>query len=743
MDCLESITPSRMSLKFPSQIESKFVQSVIPSQVLVLKAFVVFFFLVLSSIKLFGLLGPAPTSVLAVFFSMGLFLLFKKDPMERQLCWLHVIVFLSAGAAGLSLIYEIFPPWGVFFFFLFLLPVESLFTRVSHVIATGVGFALISMYIIGITWQSSPLPGYFLFQIFILSAMLVIVMVAGYFMEYNLRMAFLSRCALKKINMDIEKRGKSQDRELIRINRSLALEIRAHTEAEGKLRESEDKYKNLVNSLPEGIFIVQHGLIVFFNPSLEKLTGLSGNQLLGVCTEKIFPESKPGGKYRGGGVSDFIVGPDQEIIYIEKQSVEIVYNGSVARLFAVRNITEQIKSRQERKKLQKELEKARKMEAMGLLAGGVAHDLNNVLSGIVSTPDLMLMDLPKNSKLIELVMVMKDSGKRASIIVDELLTLARGAAKVLEPVFLNHIIEEYLLSPEFDRVAGFHPGVILVKELTPSLPLFNASGLHMRKIVMNLTSNAMEAIQDTGRVILTTSMVQFTQKVIKGYEKTKDGPYVRFSVENTGPGISKDDLDRVFEPFYTKKNLGRSGTGLGLSIVWNIVHDHNGYICVTSEKGKTLFQVFFPVTDLPPEAAKADRIYTLKDYSGDNENILVVDDVASQRKITSNMLKRLGYQVKVVSSGEEAIAYTREKRVDLAVLDMIMDPGISGLDTFRKLKIIDPDIRAVITSGYSKTNEVEMAQELGAGSFIKKPYSLQRLGLTIKEELHKRKQKNE
>ncbi len=656
-------------------------------------------------------------------------------PSRGKHIYFYVLVSLLAGAAGLCLISSI---RGVFFFFLVLLPIGFLFVKISYLIAGATGFALILMYMIGLIVRSSPLPASFLFQSGTLFFMLAAMVIAGHKIEYTSRMAFLYQSALKKLNRDIKKREKFQGTELSRMNKSLALEIRAHTEAEGQLRESEEKYKNLVNSLPEGIFIVQNQKIVLFNPGLEQLTGLNGSQLLGVCPDRLFPSSDPGKESRGA-ISDFIIGPDQRIIYIEKQSVEIVYNGLPAILFAVRDTTEQIKSRQERKRLQKELEQAKKMEAFGLLAGGVAHDLNNVLSGIVSTPDLLLMDLPKDSHLIEPILIMKDSGKRAAVIVDELLTLARGAAKVLEPVRLNDVIEEYLVSPEFVRVAGFHPGVTLIKNLDPSLPLLNASGLHMRKIVMNLTSNAMEAIQDQGQVTLETSLVQFIQKSLKGYERTKDGPYVRFCIQDTGPGISRLDLDRIFEPFYTKKVLGRSGTGLGLSIVWNAVHDHNGYIRVTSEKGKTIFQVFFPVTDVLSEAAKPDRIYTLSDYSGHNETVLVVDDVASQRKITSNMLKRLGYRVKIVSSGEEAIAFVRENKVDLAVLDMIMDPGISGLATFQELKAIDPDIGAVITSGYSKTNDVEKAQKLGAGPFIKKPYSLEGLGLGIKEELDKRK----
>lgn len=572
---------------------------------------------------------------------------------------------------------------------------------------------------------------------FFLVIMLVAGAVAGYKIEYASRMALVYQSALKKLNQDIKKREQDQGSELVRMNKSLSLEIRAHTEAEGQLRESEEKYKNLVNSLPEAIFIVQYQKIVLFNPGLERLTGLSCSQLSDTCPDRLFPKSYLGRDSRGG-LSDFIIHPDQRIIYVEKQSVEIVYNGLPALLFAVRDITEQIKTRQERKRLQKELEKSKKMEAFGLLAGGVAHDLNNVLSGIVSTPDLVLMDLPKDSPLIEPISMMKDSGKRAAIIVDELLTLGRGAAKVLEPVRLNDVIEEYLVSPEFDRAARFHAGVTVIKHLDPSLPLLNASGLHIRKIIMNLTANAMEAIQNEGRVSLETSRVQFNRKSLKGYEHIKDGPYVKFSVQDTGPGISQADLERIFEPFYTKKVLGRSGTGLGLSIVWNAVHDHKGYVQVTSEKGKSIFQVFFPVTDVLYEGAEPDKIYTLSDYSGHNETVLVVDDVASQRKITSNMLKRLGYQVKTVSSGEKAICFVRKNKIDLAILDMIMDPGISGLATFKELKAIDPEISVVITSGYSKTKDVEKVQKLGAGSFIKKPYSLEKLGLCIKEELQKR-----
>jgi two-component system, cell cycle sensor histidine kinase and response regulator CckA len=735
---LESNAPSRVWLLFPREIESKFVQSILPSQVLLLRRVAVLFFLLLFFIQVFHFSDLMPLSGGIVLFLTTIFLIFKKGHSENQICCIYLLVFLSSGIWGFFLT-GIFPPWGRFFFFLCLLPIGFLCLRFSYLVATAMGVGVIFIYTMGLYMTVSPLPEVFTFQAGILFIMLATMMVAGYRIEYASRLSFLSQSGLKELNQHIKNREELQDTELIKMNKSLALEICAHTEAEGQLRESEEKYKNLVNSLPEGIFILQNGRIVFFNPGLERMTGLSARQLSGAEPAVIFSRSSSGEEAKNQLVPDFIVQPDGNKIYIEKKVVEIVYNSAPALLFAVRDTTERVKSMQEKKRLEKELGKAKKMEAFGLLAGGVAHDLNNVLSGIVSTPDLLLMDLPEGSELIEPILIMKDSGKRATIIVDELLTLARGSAKVLEPVRFNDVIQDYLLSPEFDRVARFHPGVILIKNLDPNLPLINASGLHMRKIVMNLVSNAMEAIQDKGRVILETTMVQFSKKILKGYERATDGPYIRFSVQDTGPGISTQDLDRIFEPFYTKKVLGRSGTGLGLSIVWNTVHDHKGYIQVRSEKGESLFEVYFPVTKVSVEALEPDKIYTLSDYSGHNEAILVVDDVESQRKISKNMMKRLGYQVTVVSSGEEAIVHAMKNKVDLAVLDMIMEPGISGLDTFRELKIIDPDIRAVITSGYSKTRDVEKAQEIGAGPFIKKPYSLEFLGLTLKEELDKRK----
>ena len=206
-------------------------------------------------------------------------------------------------------------------------------------------------------------------------------------------------------------------------------------------------------------------------------------------------------------------------------------------------------------------------------------------------------------------------------------------------------------------------------------------------------------------------------------------------ISDTGEGIPASDLKRIFEPFYTKKVMGRgSGTGLGLAVVWGTVKDHLGYVLVESKEGEgTAFTLYFPVTreEIPLEEASI----SAAEYTGNVEFILVVDDVKEQRDLASTMLTKLNYRASGVSSGEEAVKYLQEHTVDLVVLDMIMDPGMDGLDTYLKILEIHPHQKAIIVSGFSETERVSKAHALGAGPYVKKPYVLEKLGLAIRKEL--------
>ncbi len=398
------------------------------------------------------------------------------------------------------------------------------------------------------------------------------------------------------------------------------------------------------------------------------------------------------------------------------------------------DITERKKAEEEQKRLEDQLQKARKMEAMGLMAGGIAHDLNNILSGIVSYPELILLDLPEDSPLRKPIKTIQESGMRAADVVEDLLTIARGVASGKEALNLNTLVEEYLDSAEHHKLERIHPLSTFKTELDSELLNITGSASHVKKVMMNLIVNASEAIEGTGTVTIST-MNRYLDEPLKGYEDVRTGEYVVLAISDDGSGISPQDLDRIFEPFYTKKVMGRSGTGLGLAVVWNTVQDHNGYINVnTSEKG-TVFELYFPTTR--EQVADEEEQVPLEHYLGHGEKILVVDDEERQREIASGILARLGYNAETVSSGEEAIEYVKENSVGLIVLDMVMPKGINGRQTFEEIIKIRPGQRAIIASGYAKTKEVDLAQELGAGRYIKKPYTLEKVGLAVKEELEK------
>ena len=373
------------------------------------------------------------------------------------------------------------------------------------------------------------------------------------------------------------------------------------------------------------------------------------------------------------------------------------------------------------------------MEAIGTLAGGVAHDLNNILSGIVSYPELLLMDLKADSPLRKPILTIQKSGEKAAAIVQDLLTLARRGVEATEVVNLNLIASEYLLSPEHAKLELNHPNVTIEKHLDPDLLNILGSPVHLSKTVMNLVSNAAEAMLDGGTIFLSTEN-RHIEKAVSGFDDIDKGDYATLTVKDTGIGISPEDIERIFEPFYTKKTMGRSGTGLGMAVVWGTVKDHRGYIDITSLEGQgTQIVLYFPVTRklFYPEV----EIASIQDLMGNGESILVVDDIESQRQIAAEMLEKLGYRVRTVSSGEEAIEYIQNKTTDLLILDMIMEPGIDGLETYREILKIRPEQKSIIASGYSESIRVKEALQLGAGAYVKKPYLMENIGRAIRAEL--------
>ncbi len=508
---------------------------------------------------------------------------------------------------------------------------------------------------------------------------------------------------------------------------------------------AEDKYRIISELINDGILVIQDGKIVFENPACRKLAGQS---VIGWEIEKlsmVFTTTDGdtllsffGSLIHARELDDSITrtlckkGKTESIIEIKADTIE--YKSAPAFLAVLRDITERIRKENALRKSEERIAHLKKMESLGLLAGGVAHDLNNVLTGVVSYPELILMELPEKSKLRGPVLTIQDSGKRAAAIVNELLTITRGAAIEKNVINLNRVIDIYMRSPEHKKLLMFHPKVKVQTALEEQLLNIKGSSMHFGKAVMNLVSNAAEAIEEEGKVVISTAN-RHLDRDLHSYSTIPRGEYVVLTVKDTGPGIGRDDLDRIFEPFYTKKVMGRSGTGLGLTLVWNVAQDHDCHIDVISDHHGTQFDIYCHTTrETPSEETKK---CPLSEYLGQGERILVVDDVKNQRKITCLILDKLGYTADSASSGEAAIDYIRKNgAVDLLLLDMIMEPGMNGRETFERIKEIQPDQKAIILSGYSETEDVRQALKAGVARHLGKPVTIDVLGQAVKEVLH-------
>ncbi len=514
-------------------------------------------------------------------------------------------------------------------------------------------------------------------------------------------------------------------------------------------KQAEEEHLRLVAAIEqsaEGVYLTDPDWVIqYTNPAFERMLGFAAGELIGLHTR--FLKSGRHDRRFYQNIKDTLVRgevwkgrainrrKDGTFLHVEA-TMTPVRDGSGRMINYVsihRDITEQIEAEEERKDLQVRLQRAEKMEALGTLAGGVAHDLNNVIGVLVGYSELLLLKHPEEGPLKAYANHILQGGQRAAAIVQDLLTLARRGVSVPEVVNLNGIIADFMKSPELEKIRSYNPKVRIDVGLDPELMNIKGSRIHLGKTVMNLLLNAIEAITGKGSVMVRTENV-YLDRPLPGYDETKEGEYALLTVADSGIGISQEDLGRIFEPFYTKKVMGRSGTGLGLAVVWGTVRDHEGYINVQSEEGRgTTFSLYFPLCrDILPERRTA---VSRKEYEGRGERVLVVDDVEGQRLLAASMLGSIGYAVEAVSSGREAVQYLQRNPVDLVVLDMIMDPGWDGLETYSEIIKIRPRQRAVIVSGYALTERVRKAQELGAGAYVRKPYVMEQIGLAVRREL--------
>jgi PAS domain S-box-containing protein len=483
------------------------------------------------------------------------------------------------------------------------------------------------------------------------------------------------------------------------------------------------------------------------NIKFAEILGISMKKVIGKTHADLFPES-----------SGQILDDDSEVlekgesvlnktgmiktpsgtksIIVDKIPYKDIDGNVVGIIGFIQDLTELEKAEKEKKELQERIARSEKMEAIGLLAGGFAHDSNNILGGITGYIQLAMMNMPDDDQNQVYLKSSLDAVNKMAELVQDLLTLARRGVSNASVLNLNSVVKVFSQSSVLEKLKTLYPDVQIKIDLEPDLLNMTGKQAHLDKTLMNLVTNAAEALPEGGLVTVSTRN-QYVDRPIKGYDLSiEEGEFIVLKVSDNGTGIASSDINRIFEPFYTKKIMGRSGTGLGMSVVYGTVKDHHGFIDVHSrENSGTTFELFFPVTRemVIPEKETA----PIETYMGDGQKVLVVDDIGTQRDIASEILTQLGYHVSTVASGEEAVSYIKNNPMDIVVLDMIMTPGMDGLATYRQIIELYPNQKAIITSGFSESDRVKACQRLGAGQYVQKPYTFEKIGSAIKKELAK------
>ena len=482
----------------------------------------------------------------------------------------------------------------------------------------------------------------------------------------------------------------------------------------------------ILSSISEGIFeINSEAKIVYANPTAISIIGLPEEKLLALNVLDLFHEidkTKVEKLYKNGvNAVRNINGDSYRLINGKEVSLNILpIRDEENKADVVLNDIS------DRKRLEAELRQAHKIEAIGTLAGGIAHDFNNLLMGIQGYTSLILFDMNTNHPHYEKLKKIEDQVRSGAELTKQLLGFARGGRYEVKVADLNEIIDK--TSTMFGRTKK---EISIHRKYTEALWAVEVDRGQIEQALLNLYVNAWQAMPNGGDLYLETTNVILDQ-VYKRLFSVKPGKYVKVSITDTGIGMDEKTKERIFEPFFTTKGMGR-GTGLGLASAYGIIKGHNGIINVYSEKGHgTKFTIYLPASE--KAVMKDDEIPA--DIIKGEETVLLVDDEDIIVDVSRELLETLGYNVHVARSGKEAIEIYKEKEteIDLVILDMIM-PGIGGSETFNTLKSINPDIKVILSSGYSINGKAKEIMERGCRAFIQKPFEMCDLSDKIRKAL--------
>jgi PAS domain S-box-containing protein len=520
------------------------------------------------------------------------------------------------------------------------------------------------------------------------------------------------------------------------------------------LRESEERFRSLFENAPLGYqSLDENGDLIEVNETWCRVLGYTKEEVLGrnfsefihPNFREVFEENFP--KFKSVG---YILGVEFEMIRKDGAEIIVAFDGKIGHNddgsfkqthCVLSDITERKRAEEEKLALERQMRHAQKLESLGVLAGGIAHDFNNLLMGILGNADLALDALSPMSPARGSIEEIEKASKRAAELVNQMLTYSGKGGFVIEAIDLNEFVAEmaHLLEVSISKKA------VLKYDFAADLPTFNGDATQIRQVVMNLITNASEALGDEGGVIALSTGAMYCDRaylddvneVVRASleESLPEGVYTYFEVADTGCGMDAETIERVFDPFFTTKFTGR---GLGMSAVLGIVRGHKGALKIESDVGKgTTFKVLFPATE-PAEngfAARRKAGAEEKDWRGSG-TVLLVDDEEVVLEVVKRILEGMGFEVMCVNGGREALEVFRARGAEIAcvLLDLTM-PQLDGEQVFREIRRLRPDAKVILSSGYDESDITPRFAGEGLAGFIQKPYRSDSLRAKLREVL--------
>ena len=515
------------------------------------------------------------------------------------------------------------------------------------------------------------------------------------------------------------------------LSRSYRREIDVRIKAEESLRESEENYRAIFETANDAIFLMDQDIIIDCNPKTLDIFGCTRDQIIGQTPYRFSPEVQPDGRNsieKGRETIEVALkGQPQLFEWKHTRYDGTLFDAEVSLIFfgsgrkynlqtVVRDITDRKRAEEDKRILEERLQQADKMESIGILAGGIAHDFNNLLTGIQGYASLTLFNLDPSHPNYERLQRIEEQVRSGADLTRQLLGFARGGRYEVKPTDMNEIIEK--TSSMFDRTKK---EICIQRKSGKYLWSVEVDRGQMEQVFLNMYVNAWQAMPGGGDIYLETDNIILDNDQALPHAITP-GRYIKITITDTGTGMNEKTRERIFEPFFTTKKMGR-GTGLGLATVYGIIKGHGGMINAYSKPGHgTTFTIYLPASE---KEVIQEKTVTREIVKG-TETILLVDDENMVMEINKELLETLGYKVYGAGSGQEAIAVYMEKKdkIDLVILDMIM-PGISGAETFDRLREINPNVKVLLSSGYSLNGEAQTIMDRDCNGFIQKPFRLE------------------